>query len=426
MSARPGAAQAARRCQPRPAAVHRHRPAAAGHRVPRMDRLKTAAGATLQGVLHPAALAAGRALGTARRQLRRGFSAHASAVELCLFDADGRHRDCAACRCPRAAAMSGMATCRGAGPGLVYGLRAHGPWRPDRGHRFNPHKLLLDPWAREIVGRLRLARPQHFGADARTPAAHGRARQRRQRAEGRVVTTASTGAPTARCARRWTDSVLYELHVRASAAAAGGVPEACAAPYAGLARRRHRPPASAWASPPSACCRCSSTWTNAPGGTGPGQLLGLQHAGLLLPRPALCHAAAGRARATSSAPWCGGCMRPASRCCWTWSTTTPPRATNTAPRSAGAAWTTPAGTACPPDHRKGYENHSGCGNTLDVHHPRGAADGDGQPALLGAGDARGRLPLRPGAGAGPRRPRLRTPGRLLQGRAQDPVLPASS
>jgi pullulanase/glycogen debranching enzyme len=36
-------------------------------------------------------------------------------------------------------------------PGLVYGLRAHGPWRPQRGHRFNPHKLLLDPWAREIV-----------------------------------------------------------------------------------------------------------------------------------------------------------------------------------------------------------------------------------------------------------------------------------
>ncbi len=48
--------------------------------------------------------------------------------------------------------MSGTATCRGAGAGLVYGLRAHGPWQPQHGQRFNPHKLLLDPYARETVG----------------------------------------------------------------------------------------------------------------------------------------------------------------------------------------------------------------------------------------------------------------------------------
>jgi isoamylase len=41
-----------------------------------------------------------------------------------------------------------------AGPGLLYGFRAHGPYQPENGHRFNPHKLLLDPYARALSGRL--------------------------------------------------------------------------------------------------------------------------------------------------------------------------------------------------------------------------------------------------------------------------------
>ena len=40
-------------------------------------------------------------------------------------------------------------------PGLLYGYRVHGPYRPEDGHRFNPHKLLLDPYAKSIVGALR-------------------------------------------------------------------------------------------------------------------------------------------------------------------------------------------------------------------------------------------------------------------------------
>ena len=56
----------------------------------------------------------------------------------------------------------------GAAPGLIYGLRAHGPWRPERGHRFNPHKLLLDPYAREIVGQFESG-AEHLGADPHHP-----------------------------------------------------------------------------------------------------------------------------------------------------------------------------------------------------------------------------------------------------------------
>ena len=98
------------------------------------------------------------------------FSAHASAVELCLFDADG-HTEL--CRQPLPARTGDVwhGYLPGAAPGLVYGLRAHGPWRPDRGHRFNAHKLLLDPWAREIVAPAAgfdWRRP-HLGADPRHP-----------------------------------------------------------------------------------------------------------------------------------------------------------------------------------------------------------------------------------------------------------------
>ena len=80
------------------------------------------------------------------------FSANADKVELCLFDADGRveverielHRsdDC------------WHVYLRGCRPGTVYGYRVHGPWNPETGHRFNPNKLLLDPYAREFRGAL--------------------------------------------------------------------------------------------------------------------------------------------------------------------------------------------------------------------------------------------------------------------------------
>jgi len=78
------------------------------------------------------------------------FSAHASAVEWCVFDESGR-TELSRTPLPGQTGDVWHGRLPGAQPGLVYGLRVHGPWRPDRGHRFNPHKLLLDPWAREIV-----------------------------------------------------------------------------------------------------------------------------------------------------------------------------------------------------------------------------------------------------------------------------------
>ena len=95
------------------------------------------------------------------------FSAHAQRIELCLFDADGT-RELQREALPGHSHDIWHGYLPDAGPGLVYGLRAHGPWRPERGHRFNANKLLLDPYAREIVGRFAW-RGEHFGADPRHP-----------------------------------------------------------------------------------------------------------------------------------------------------------------------------------------------------------------------------------------------------------------
>jgi glycogen operon protein len=82
------------------------------------------------------------------------FSAHADRIELCLFSPDGRKE---IARIPFADRDGDIWHMRVSGlmPGTLYGFRAHGPYVPEAGHRFNPNKLLLDPYARALDGRLR-------------------------------------------------------------------------------------------------------------------------------------------------------------------------------------------------------------------------------------------------------------------------------
>ena len=82
------------------------------------------------------------------------YSQAATRMEVCLFDpqrpqaGDGAHR---------VAGDDGLRlarrTCRGCSPGTLYGLRVHGPYEPQQGHRCNPHKLLVDPYAKALHGR---------------------------------------------------------------------------------------------------------------------------------------------------------------------------------------------------------------------------------------------------------------------------------
>jgi glycogen operon protein len=82
------------------------------------------------------------------------FSAHAHRIELCLFTPDGR-KETARMLFPERDGDIWSIYVEGMKPGQLYGLRAHGPYEPEEGHRFNPHKLLMDPYARAYDGRLR-------------------------------------------------------------------------------------------------------------------------------------------------------------------------------------------------------------------------------------------------------------------------------
>jgi glycogen operon protein len=82
------------------------------------------------------------------------FSAHAERIELCLFTPDGRKELARLPITERDGDIWHIEVC-GLTVGAVYGFRAYGPYAPEQGHRFNPNKLLLDPYARALEGRLK-------------------------------------------------------------------------------------------------------------------------------------------------------------------------------------------------------------------------------------------------------------------------------
>jgi glycogen operon protein len=82
------------------------------------------------------------------------FSAHAERIELCLFDPSGR-REIARFDLPECTDEIWHGYVPTVKPGQLYGYRAHGPYRPEEGHRFNAHKLLLDPYAKKLAGQLK-------------------------------------------------------------------------------------------------------------------------------------------------------------------------------------------------------------------------------------------------------------------------------
>ena len=89
------------------------------------------------------------------------FSAHAEKVELCLFDARGQ-RELERVVLPEYTDQVWHGYLPDARPGQLYGYRVYGPYDPKSGHRFNHHKLLLDPYAKQLIGQLHWS-DAHFG-----------------------------------------------------------------------------------------------------------------------------------------------------------------------------------------------------------------------------------------------------------------------
>ena len=127
---------------------------------------------------------------------------------------------------PSTRSASGTARARASRPARATASAPTGRGTPAPGLRFNPAKLLLDPYARAVSGEL-VADPAIFGyvdGRPRRPAATS-TRRRTSRAAWSSTTT-STGATTADRARRWRDTVIYELHVKGMTAAARPGPRA--------------------------------------------------------------------------------------------------------------------------------------------------------------------------------------------------------
>jgi len=165
------------------------------------------------------------------------FSAHAEKVELCLFDSLGQGE---LARIPLPAQTDHVwhGYLRGPKPGQRYGYRVHGPYDPARGHRFNPHKLLIDPYTRRLDRPFTLCETQ-FAYRRDNPAGDLSFDSRDDAADmpKSVVTAAriaQSGKSVARPNIAWRDTVIYELHVRGMTARSPNLPPRLRGTLAGL------------------------------------------------------------------------------------------------------------------------------------------------------------------------------------------------
>ncbi len=163
------------------------------------------------------------------------WSEHATRVELCLFSEDGT-RETARLTLPHCEGGIWSGYLPGARPGTVYGYRVHGPYEPEAGHRFNPNKLLLDPYAKEIRGELKWDdalfayrighRKADLSFDARDSA--------RFMVKGVVQDPDFDWESDLALATEWTDTVIYEAHVRGMTMLHPDIPEDIRGTFRGM------------------------------------------------------------------------------------------------------------------------------------------------------------------------------------------------
>jgi isoamylase len=160
------------------------------------------------------------------------FSENAQRVELCLFDDQDREERIDV---RQQTAHNWHVYLPGVGPGQRYGYRVDGPWEPEHGHRFNPAKLLIDPYAKSIdgpigFGKARLLAYVPGQEDVRDDEDSAPAIPRSV-----VIDDAFDWEGDVRLDRPWPETVIYELHVKGFTKRLPGVREDLRGTYAGLA-----------------------------------------------------------------------------------------------------------------------------------------------------------------------------------------------
>lgn len=156
----------------------------------------------------------------------------AEAVDLCLFDADGSNERRIRLGEQTFHVFHGFIP--GMRAGQRYGFRAHGPWRPEQGLRFNPNKLLVDPYARAVTGQL-----------VNSPAIHGSEPGDDLHMNGEdsapfvphsvAVDTRFDWGNDVRLMTPWAQTIIYETHVKGFTMQHPDVPEELRGTYAGMA-----------------------------------------------------------------------------------------------------------------------------------------------------------------------------------------------
>ncbi|MGP0057631.1 MAG: glycogen debranching protein GlgX [Steroidobacteraceae bacterium] len=167
------------------------------------------------------------------------FAEHADTVRLCLFDASGR-RELRRVALPECSDGVWHGYLPEVAPGQIYGYRAQGPYRPDQGHRFNPNKLLLDPYARRIAGALRW-NDALFGYRIGSPRAD-LSYDRRDSApfvpKGVIAADSFDWGDDRPPRIPWSDSVIYEAHLRGLTMRLQDIPEPLRGTAAALGHER--------------------------------------------------------------------------------------------------------------------------------------------------------------------------------------------
>ncbi|MBJ6760893.1 glycogen debranching protein GlgX [Myxococcaceae bacterium JPH2] len=164
-------------------------------------------------------------------------SEHARKVEVCLFDPANPARELRRFPLLEMTHHVWHGYAPDVRPGALYGLRVHGPYEPKKGLRFNPHKLLVDPYARALHGRVDPTAPLYGYAPS--PRAEDLEPDLRDDAwgvpKGVVLTDDFDWEGDRRLETPWHKTVLYELHVKGFTKRHPRVPESLRGTYAGLA-----------------------------------------------------------------------------------------------------------------------------------------------------------------------------------------------
>ncbi len=163
------------------------------------------------------------------------FSEHAERVELCLFGHDGKQAEQRFDLVRRSDDIwHGLLP--GAASGLHYGYRVHGPFDPENGHRFNPHKLLIDPYARRLDSELQIA-DVHYGYVRDSTEADLSFDTRDSAAFVPKCVVPQLHAKTVVSAKPewpWSEAVIFEAHVKGLSQQHAKLPAECRGHYAAL------------------------------------------------------------------------------------------------------------------------------------------------------------------------------------------------